>query len=161
MERIELVEVPRLGEEVRLLAERPPELLHHFAQVDNLLGLDEACDVARERAHDVDVLRHDLLGAGALHLHGDVLARHEARPMHLRERRGAQRVGIDGVEDLPELVPVFRLQAIEHHRIRHRIDLRAQAAQLIAVALGQDLGTVGENLPHLHEHGAEFLEHAT
>ena len=157
---IELVEVARLHEEVRFLAERLPQLLDHVADIDELIGLDKTRDMPCERAHDVDVLRHDLLGAGTLHLDGNVLPRDETRAVHLRERGASERVGIDGIEQIAELLAVFRLEAVEHHRIRHRIDLGAQTTQLIAETLRQDLRAVGEDLAHLDEHGAQLLKQA-
>ena len=142
VEGIELVEIACLGKEVRLFTERAPELFHHLAQVDDLLGLDEARRKARERAHDIDVLRHDLLGARALHLYSNVLSGNEAGAMDLRKRGATERIGIDGIEEVAELLAVFCLEAFEHHGIGNRVGLGAQAAQLVAIALGQDFRAV-------------------
>ena len=95
MEPVEVVEVARLHEEVRLLAKRLPQLLHHALEVDELIGFDKARCMAHDRAHDVDVLCHNLLGSGALHLDGDVLAGHERGAMHLGERGATQGLAVD------------------------------------------------------------------
>ena len=98
--------------------------------------------------------------AGALYLNGHVLARHQAGAVYLRERRATERVGVDRVEHLPQALTVFLFQTAEHYLIRHRVYVGAQATQLVAKPLRQDLGPVGQNLPHFNEHGAELFEQA-
>ena len=129
-------------------------------QVNKLIGVDKLGNDAHHRANDVDVLRHHLLRTGALHFNGHVLAGHQAGAVHLRERRATERVGVDGVEHLPQALAVLLFQTAEHYLIRHRLYVGAQATQLVAKPLRQDLGAVGQDLPHLDEHGAEFLEQA-
>ena len=160
VEGVEVIEVARLHEEVRLLAEGLPELFHHGLEIDELVGFHKTGGVTHDRAHDVDVLRHDLLCAGTLDLDGHVLARGEAGAVHLRERGASQGLGVDRVEDVAQGVPVLGLEPLEHHLVGHRVDIRAQAAQLVAEALGQDLRAIRQDLPHLHEHGAELLDQA-
>ena len=129
-------------------------------QVNKLIGIDELGNDTHHRANDVDVLSHDLLRAGALHLNGNVLARHQTSAVHLRERCATKRIGIDRIEHLPQAQAVFFLQTAKHYLVRHRLHVGAQTTQLVAKALRQNLGPVGQNLPHLDEHGAEFLEQA-
>ena len=81
--------------------------------------------------------------------------------MYLRERRASERVGVDRVEHLPQALAVFLFQTAEHHLIRHRLYVGAQATKLVAKPLRQNLGAVSQNLPHLDEHGAELFEQAT
>ena len=156
----ELLEAARLDEEVRLLAERLPELVHHRLQVDELVLAHEAARVARERPHDRDVLRHDLFDVRALDLHGDELAGHEARLVHLRHGRRAQRAVVDGVEDLLERGLVLGAQGLDHGRVVHGHHARPKAGELPREVLGKDLGAHGEDLARLDEGGAELLEHA-
>ena len=160
VEVVEIVEVFGLGQKVGLLAKRGPQLLDHAVQVNKLIGVDKLGNDAHHRANDVDVLRHDLLRAGALHLNGHVLAGHQAGAVYLRERRATERVGVDRVEHLPQALAVFLFQTAEHYLIRHRLYVGAQATQLVAKPLRQNLGTVSQNLPHFNEHGAELFEQA-
>ena len=129
-------------------------------QVHELVGFHKTRRSAHKRAHDVDILRHDLLRTGALHLHGNVLAAHELGTVHLRERCAAERLAVDPGEHLAHFLAVLGLQAVAHHPKRHGFHVGAQTAQLVAELLGQNLGPVGKNLPHLDEHGAELLEQA-
>ena len=99
--------------------------------------------------------------AGALHLNGHVLARHQTGTVYLRERRASERVGVDRVEHLPQALAVLLFQTAEHYLIRHRLYVGAQATQLVAKPLRQNLGAVSQNLPHLDEHGAELFEQTT
>ena len=158
VELIEIVEVFGLGQKVGFLAKRGPQLFDHAVQVNKLIGVDELGNDAHHRTDDVDVLRHDLLRAGALDLNGHVLARHQAGAVYLRERGASERVGVDCVEHLPQALAVLLFQTAEHYPIRHRLYVGAQATQLVAKPLRQDLGAVGQNLPHLDEHGAELFE---
>ena len=87
MELVKVIEVFGLGQKVGLLAKRGPQLLDHAMQVHKLVGVDELGNDAHHRTDDVDVLCHDLLRAGALHLNGHVLTCHQAGTVHLRERR--------------------------------------------------------------------------
>ena len=160
MELVEVVEVFGLGQKVGLLAKRGPQLLDHAVQVNELIGVDELGNDTHHRADDIDVLRHNLLRTGALHLDGHVLARHQTSAVHLRERCATKRIGIDRIEHLPQAQAVFFLQTAEYDLVRHRLHVGAQTTQLVAKALRQNLGPVGQNLPHLDEHGAEFLEQA-
>ena len=80
--------------------------------------------------------------------------------MYLRERCTTERVGVDRVEHLPQALAVFLFQTAEHYLIRHRLYVGAQATQLVAKPLRQNLGAVGQDLPHLDEHGAELFEQA-
>ena len=109
MKLVKVVKVFSLGQKVGLLAKRGPQLLDHAVQVNELIGVDELGDDAHHRANDIDVLGHDLLSTGALHLDGHVLARHQASTVHLRERGAAKRVGVDRVEHLPQAQAVFLL----------------------------------------------------
>ena len=161
VEVIEIVEVFGLGQKVGLLAKRGPQLFDHAMQVHKLVGVDELGNDAYHRANDVDVLSHHLLRAGALHLNGHVLAGHQTGAVHLRERRATERVGVNRVEYLPQALAVFLFQTAEHYLIRHRLYVGAQTAQLVAKPLRQDLGAVGQNLPHLNEHGTELFEQTT
>ncbi len=158
MEVIEIVEVFGLGQKVGLLAKRGPQLFDHTVQVNKLIGIDELGNDTHHRANDVDVLSHDLLRAGALHLNGNVLAGHQAGAVHLRERRATERIGVDRIEHLPQALAVLLFQTAEHYLIRHRLYVGAQATELVAKTLRQDLGAVGQNLPHLDEHGAKLFE---
>ena len=130
-------------------------------QVHKLIGVDELGNNAHHRTDDVDVLRHNLLRAGALHLNGHVLAGHQTGAVHLRERRASERVGVDRVEHLPQALAVLLFQTAEHYLVWHRLYVGAQATQLVAKPLRQNLGAVSQNLPHLDEHGAELFEQTT
>ena len=160
MELVEVVEVFGLGQKVGLLAKRGPQLLDYAVQINELIGVDELGNDTHHRADDIDVLRHNLLRTGALHLDGHILARHQTSAVHLRERCATKRIGIDRIEHLPQAQAVFFLQTAKHYLVRHRLHVGAQTTQLVAKALRQNLGPVGQNLPHLDEHRAEFLEQA-
>lgn len=105
MELVEVVEVFGLGQKVGLLAKRGPQLLDHAVQVNELIGVDELGNDTHHRADDIDVLRHNLLRTGALHLDGHILARHQTSAVHLRERCATKRIGIDRIEHLPRRRP--------------------------------------------------------
>ena len=160
MELVEVVEVFGLGQKVGLLAKRGPQLLDYAVQVNELIGVDELGNDTHHRADDIDVLCHNLLRTGALHLDGHVLARHQTSAVHLRERCATKRIGVDRIEHLPQAQAVFFFQTTEYDLVRHRLHVGPQTTQLVAKALRQNLGPVGQNLPHLDEHGAEFLEQA-
>ena len=80
--------------------------------------------------------------------------------MHLRERCATKRIRVDRIEHLSQAQAVFFFQTTEYDLVRHRLHVGPQTTQLVAKALRQNLGPVGQNLPHLDEHGAEFLEQA-
>ena len=122
--------------------------------------MHESRQVAHERAHDVDVLRHDLLHVRALHLDGYVGAARQARAVHLCDRGAAERRVVDGVEQLVEPGAVLALERGEHGLVGHGVNVAAQARQLDAEAFGQDLRAHREDLPGLDEGGAKLLEHA-
>ena len=132
---MEVIEVAGLHEEIRLLAKRLPQLLDHALEVDELVGFHKARRMAHNRTHDVDILGHHLLGTGTLHLDGNVFASHERGTMHLCERGTAQGPAVDMGEDLVKGATVLGDEAIMHHGKRHRLDIRAQAAKLVAVFL--------------------------
>ena len=155
----ELLEVARLDEEVGLLAEREPQLVDDALEIEELVRADEAAQSARERAHDGDVLGHDLLDMRALYLDGHELACNQARLVHLGDGGGAERVVVDGVEDLLDGAVVLGAQGGEHRLAVHRLDVGAQLGELAREARRQDLGTHREDLAGLDEGGAELLEH--
>ena len=158
LRRTELLERAGLDEEVGLLAEGLPQLAHDRLQVEELLVAHEEGRVARERAHDRDVLRHDLLHVRALDLDGHELARDEARLVHLRDRRRAQGNVVYCVEDLLDRGVVLGTQGLEHEVSVHRLHVGAQLRKLVAEGLGKDLGAHREDLARLHEGRAELLE---
>ena len=156
----ELLEVSGLHQEVRLLAEGLPELVHNGLQVKELVLPHEAAHVAREGPHDGDVLRHGLLHVGALDLDGHELARDQARLVHLGHRGRPQRVVVNGVKDVLDGPVVLGAQGREHGVSVHGLHVRAQALQLMREARRQDLGPHGEDLARLDEGGAQLLQHA-
>ena len=156
----ELLEVSGLHQEVRLLTEGLPELVHNGLQVKELVLPHEAAHVAREGPHDGDVLRHGLLHVGALDLDGHELARDQARLVHLGHRGRAQRIVVYSIEDILDGTVVLGAQGREHGVSVHGLHVRAQALQLAREARRQDLGPHGEDLARLDEGGAQLLEHA-
>ena len=50
------------------------------------------------------------------------------------------------------------MQAITNDCIGHRVHIGAKLAQLIAKTLGQYLGAIRQNLPHLDKHGAQLFK---
>ena len=154
----ELLEVLGLHEEVRLLAEGLPELVHDRREVDELVVAQEPVGAARQRAHDRDILRHDLLHVGALNLDGHQLTRDQAGLVHLRDRRRSERHVVDRVEDVLYGLGVLVAQRLEHGLAVHRLDFGAQLLELVAEALGQNLGPHGEYLAGLHKGRAQLLQ---
>ena len=155
----EFLEVSGFALEVRLLEERGPQLLHHVAQVEHLVVLHEARRLARHHAHDVDVERHGGLHAGPLDLHRHDIAIREARLVHLRKRRAAERRGVDGVEDVALARAVDAVKRRQHVLERQRFALHLEFCQLIAVGLREDLRARGQRLADLHEAGAQVFQH--
>ena len=155
----ELLEVAGLDEEVGLLAEGLPQLVHHALEVEELVGPHEAAEPAGERAHDGDVLGHNLLHMRPLDLDGHELARDQARLVHLGDRGGAEGVVVDGVEDVLDGAVVLGSQGREDRVAIHGLHVRAQAGELACERRRENLRAHGEDLACLDEGGAQLLEH--
>ena len=124
-EAFELGQIAGLHEEVRLGFEGIPELLDHTAQVHHLRTGHDAGGQTGDRTHDGYVLGHGLTHAGALHLDGHVLAGEQCGPMHLGQRCGTQRGGVDVLEDLADGASVFRGQRLQDGLVRHWVGVGA------------------------------------
>ena len=122
----ELLEVSGLDEKVGLLAEGLPQLVDDALQIEELIGPYEPAEAPGQRAHDGDVLGHDLLDMGALDLDGYKLACGEARLMDLRHGGGAERMVVDGVEDVLDGPVVLGAKGGEHRLAVHGLDVGAQ-----------------------------------
>ena len=109
---VKIVEVARLHKEVRLLAEGLPQLFDHALEVHELIGFHKLRGMTDNRAHDVDILSHNLLRAGSLYLDGNILARCQARAMHLGKRCATQRVRVDRIKNSAELLTILSLKAL-------------------------------------------------
>ena len=125
--------------EVGLLQKRCPQFLDHFLQVEHLVVFHETRRLARHDAHDVDVLRHGGLHARALNLHGNDVAVGQARFVHLRKRSAAQRLRVDGIEDLALFITVDVMDSRENLVKGQRIALHLQLGELVAKRLGKNL----------------------
>ena len=155
----ELLEVSGLDEKVGLLAEGLPQLVDYALQVEELIRPYEPAEAPGQRAHDRDILGHDLLDMGALDLDGDELSGDEARLVDLSHGGGAERMVVDGVENVLYRLVVLGAKGLEHRLAVHWLDVGAQLGELARKALGQDLRAHRKNLARLDEGGAELLEH--
>ena len=135
----ELLEVSGLDEKVGLLAEGLPQLVDDALQVEELIRSYEPAEAPGQRAHDRDVLGHDLLDMGTLDLDGDELSGDEACLVDLRHGGGAERMVVDGVENVLYRLVVLGAKGGEHRLAVHRLDVGAQLGELARKALGQDL----------------------
>ena len=155
---LERLEVLGLAAEIGFLDEGVPHLLDNLFEVDHRIALGESAHLVRKTAHDVDILRHGELNAGALDFHGDRFTRDQLGLMNLSKRRASQRLRIDRLEDFP--VP-FAINGTKRHEYlleRERIAFGLKFGELLAIRLGQDFRTSGQRLTDFHEAGTKLLE---
>ena len=147
-----------LASEVRLFDERVPHFLDDAYRVDHGVALDESAHLTSQTAHDVNILRHGELHAGALDFHGNRFARDQLGLMNLSQGCAAQRLWIYRFENLTVFLAVNGTKSDQDLLERQRIALRLKFGKLLAICLGQDLGPGRQRLANFHEAGAKLLE---
>ena len=111
----------------------------------------------QDAERDDEVLAHDLFHPGPQHLDHH-LASAVCGPVHLAERGGGQRTGLEPLEELPHVAS----ELLAHHLLG---DAGGQRRHLVGegtdgreVGLGQDVRPGSEHLGQLDERGAEVGE---
>ena len=154
----ELLDVVGLDEEIHLLLCNRPHLVEHHVEINDVLRMTHDFDKARGALQEHHVARHDLVDAGPLDFHDDALARDEHGAVHLRDRRRAEDLLVDGREDLVPLAAVLLLDRLDDRFKRQRLRFRLEPYKLVAVFLRQKIGAHAHDLAELHERRAEVFE---
>ncbi|MGC4116794.1 MAG: hypothetical protein QM765_19990 [Myxococcales bacterium] len=158
----DLLDVPRLVEEVELLEQRRLELAHDGdGLVRRDLG-DAPLEHAREPIEQREIGLHLLANGRALDLDDDLVhlaVDLELRAVRLRDRRRRDRLQVErrevlldgraevALDDLPKLVG------------RHRRDVRLQLLEGVDDVARDQVWTGRQDLPELDERGPELFEH--
>jgi len=158
--RSQPVGVAALVDEIELAVDRKPELAHDFAgaQVIELGKLE--FDQLRQLRHQAQVRVDGLGDAGPADLDYDVFAAVQLGAVHLGDRGGGDRPGVERREHLVHgraQVPFeLRPQRLEGER-RHP---PLKVAQFLDPFRRQQVDACGQNLPELDEARSHFLEGA-
>ena len=156
---MEGVGVTGLEAVVELLPDRPPELVHELVGVDEVERPDTLlCDARRlvqEREVGLDLPRR----AGTLHLDRDSSPVRKRRTVDLTDRGGRDRSGIELGEELVDREAEVFLDHILDVAEREGTDIVLEPTQLGDDVRREDIGTRREELPELHERGAELVQH--
>jgi hypothetical protein len=156
---VEGLSVATLEPVVELLVDRPRELVHELAGVDEVERLHalarDAGGLVEEREVGLDLPR----GVRALHLDGDAVAVREGGAVHLADRRGRDR----GLLELGEQLFDRELELLADDALYVLVREGAHVV-LERLKLGEDVGRndVGagrEELAELDESRAELVEH--
>ena len=154
-ERSDQLRVVRLLDEVELPAEVELELVRELLELDPLrrLGVPDRETDGRAQHREIEV---DLLDdSRSPHLRDDLLPRCEQAAVRLRDRGGRERLRVETDERfLAEVLAQHRLDLRERDR-RDGVD---EAAELLDVDVGQEIGPRREELPELDERRPELLE---
>ena len=128
---LELLDVVGLHEEVHLLLGDRPHLVEDHAEVEDVLRVADDLQKRRRALHEHEVLAHDLVDARPLYLDDDLLAAQHGT-VHLRDARRAQRLLVDGLEDLVPAAVVLLLDDLEDDGTRRWLLRRTPSPELIA-----------------------------
>ena len=155
---VERLRVASLEPVVELLADRAGELVDELAHVDEVEGphplLDESRRLVEEPEVGLDLLRR----AGPLHLDGDDVPVREHRAVHLADRGGGDRLGVELDEEaLDRLAQVLLDHALDL-LVRERAHVVLEAAQLGDDVRREDVRPHREQLAELDEGRAELVE---
>ena len=108
----------RLGAVVELLLQRGDELLGEPLHAELVRGLDPTVDHPRRHAEHRRVAVDDVLDAGPLHLHHDVLAGLQHRPVRLADGGRRERLEVERRELLLDDRAQLALEDLTHLRRR-------------------------------------------
>ena len=148
-----------LAAEVELGLQRLRQVLDDRGGIDDLTQRGPGSTVLRgEHAEQAEVAGDLLTCARTLHLHHDALAGRQRRAVHLRDRTGGERLGLDALEHVVPRDAQLLLHHLDDLRLGERRHLVAQRGELVDVLRRHEVGTGGEHLPELAEGRAELLE---
>ena len=146
--RGDALDVVGLAAEVELLQ-------HHGADLAieplHALVRDEPRDDAEDAAQRAQIDGDDLLDVGILHLDRDLLARRQARAVHLADRRRGDRPLVELGEQLARRLAELLAQALLDLGVGPRRHLVLQPLELGAELLGQKVRHDRDELPDLDE----------
>ena len=106
--------VGRFHAEVELLDDRLGEQLDERRRVGQRGDRDAADEVGREPRHDPQVVAHETVDGGPLHLDDDVLAGAQPRRVDLGDRRRGERRAVERLEHVLEARPEILLDGSPH-----------------------------------------------
>ena len=151
-------DVARLLAEVELVAQRARDLLDERREVDDPVQPPRARRRPDDHLEQREVVLDHLLGLRALDLDHDRVAVGHSRPVHLGDRPGGERLGIDRGEDVLPGHGELALHHRHHLGLGHRRHVRLQGGELGDVLLGDQVGAGREDLAELAEGRPELLE---
>jgi hypothetical protein len=151
--------VPRLETVIQLVTDRPRELVHELARVDEIERTDaflrDPRSLVEQREIRLDLSRR----ARALHLHRDLPSVREGRAVDLADRRGRDRLLVELGKQLVEAEAEVLLDDLLDLVERERTDVVLQSAQLRDDVRRQDVRSRRQELAELHERRTELVQH--
>ena len=156
---VEVLRVARLLPVVELLADRARELVHELAGVDEVERADPLAREPRRLVEQAEVGLDLPRRARPLHLDRDAAPVRQGRAMHLADRRGRDRRGLEVEEQPLERVAELLLDHALGLLERERPHVVLQPAQLDDDVGRHDVGPRREELPELDERRPELVEH--
>ena len=157
-------EVARFEAVVQLAQDVLAELLQERRELVLAARLRVRVEEGGDVAEDVEVFRHLLADAGALHLDDHVAPVARQRAVHLAERGGGHRLRVELGERLRDAHAEFGVDDLLDLRERERPDLVLEACERVNVgrrqevcARGHELRQLDEGRPHLLHVGGQFL----
>ena len=150
-----------LAEHVELVEQDLLELRDDRHRMEPAGRGNESFGKAGNQPQEPDVAPDDLREARADHLDDDGNASREPRRMHLGDGRRGERRLVERLERLLDGRPERALHDDAGLHSRERRHVIEQGRELLGDVLGHEVGTRGQNLPELHEDGAEGFQGPT
>ena len=134
------------------------QVLEHRLHVDHLSQARPIADLLGEDLEQRQVLLDLLARVGALDLHHHRVAGRERRPMHLGDRAGGQRRGLDVIEDVLPRHAELLLHHLHDLFLAERRHVVLQGRELLDVLGREQVGSGRQDLAELGERRTELLE---
>ena len=154
----EPVDVRRLHAEVELALERVGEMADDRREVDEPSQAVTVLGLLGEQLEQAEVAHDLLFRAVALHLDDDAVAALERRRMHLADRPGGERLGVDAREHVLPRHAELLLHDGDDLFLRHRRHVVLELRELGDELGRQQVRPRGEDLAELRERRPQLLE---
>ena len=154
----EVDERPGFVAEVHLLADLHPESVEHLQRRPGQLVAGEPHQDLQQRLHEVQIGRHHVLDARPQDLDGHHPPVVQAGPVHHRDRRGPDGLGLERREDALERAAEVLLHPLAHlGKADRRAGVEA-GPEFVGHLVAEHPRRRGDDLPEFHERPAQVLE---